>query len=246
MRRTNLQTFAWLAAACFPFLAQADSTRDQGSTSEPLKVLFIGNSYTYVNSLPNMLAMLTTSIGSPRPIQTKTVAMPAATLQMLWEKGTAKEAIQERKWDFVVLQEQSVRPTEDPERMYYYARQFDAEIKKNGARTILFLTWAPRGNPERQLPLDRAYFTLAKELDAQVAPVGPAWRVALGIAPTIALHMDDGSHPTPTGSYLAACVFYHVILDNKQPCPTIERAEISQEDATVARNAASQAWTAVR
>ena len=215
-------------------------------SSKPLRVLFIGNSYTYGNSLPVMLATLATSPGSPRQIQTDMVAVSSATLQQTWEQGTAKKAIQEGKWDFVVLQEYSLLPAQDPERMYKYARQFDAEIKKNGAKTVLFLTWARRGQPEMQLSLDRAYYTLAKELDALVAPVGPAWQLALGLSPTIALHMDDGSHPTPTGTYLTACVFYLVMLGNQHSCPTIERAEIAQEDAAIARTAASRASTTIR
>jgi hypothetical protein len=218
------------------------SAPPQRSVSD-FEVLFIGNSYTYYNGLPTMLAELTTAAGSPRQIHTKAVTIPAATLQLLWEGGTAKEAIQERKWDFVVLQERRDLPARDPERMYTYARRFDAEIKKNGARTILFLTWAQRGRPEMQLLLNQAYFSLAKELDARVAPVGPAWQVALELAPGIRLHMPDGFHPTPTGTYLTACVFYLVMLGNQQQCPPIERFGIWQDDVAVARRAAFQAST---
>jgi hypothetical protein len=61
--------------------------------------------------------------------------------------------------------------------------------------------------------LDGAYFDLAKELGAQVAPVGMAWKQALAADPRLALHEPDKSHPNPTGSYLAACVFYATLLD---------------------------------
>ncbi len=183
------------------------------------------------------------SAGSPRQIHTKAVTIPAATLQLLWEGGTATAAIHARKWDFVVLQERRDLPTRDPERMHTYARRFDAEIKKNGAGTILFLTWVERGRLETQLRLNQAYFSLAKELDARVAPVGPAWQIALELAPGIHLHTQDGFHPTPTGTYLTACVFYLVMLGNQQQCPPIKRFGIWKDDVTVTRRAAFQAST---
>lgn len=245
MRRILLGTFAWLAAVYLPFHAQAaGKPAKSGHVPEPLKVLFIGNSYTYYNNLPDMLAGLAGTTGSPRRIQAKMVAVQDATLQMHWESGAARQAIRERKWDFVVLQEQSLRPVEDTERMVSYARRFNTEIRRSGARTVLFLTWARRDKPEMQLALNDAYLTLAEELRAGIAPVGPAWQAAFWYAPTMALHMEDGSHPTPTGTYLTACVFYLALLGNQRSCPALEHAEISPEDAAVARTAAAHALAA--
>jgi hypothetical protein len=61
--------------------------------------------------------------------------------------------------------------------------------------------------------IDGAYFDLAAELNARVAPVGMAWKKALAADPQLVLHQPDKSHPNPTGSYLAACVFYATLLD---------------------------------
>lgn len=252
MDRTVCRTFAWLAVASLPFLAHAEGAPNQpDSATKRLNVLFIGNSYTQYNNLPAMLETMAASSESPRQIQTKAVTLGGGTLQMLWKQGAALEAIQQQRWDFVVLQEQSMRPIEHPELMYKYARLFDAEIKKNGARTILFLTWASQQQADMQVVLDRAYFTLAKELGAQVAPVGPAWQAALGLDSKIPLYRDDRRHPAPTGTYLAACVFYAVLLDSQQPCPMIRHAELSSkftgradepspEYAIIARSAASK------
>jgi hypothetical protein len=53
--------------------------------------------------------------------------------------------------------------------------------------------------------LNGAYFDLAGELGAKVAPVGLAWKKALEMQPSPILHQSDKIHPTPDGSYLAAC-----------------------------------------
>ena len=218
----------------------------QVATADPLRVLFIGNSYIYVNDLPSVLAELVQASHELRPIETKTVAAPAATLQTHWDKGEALNAIRQTRWDFVVLQEQSVLPTVDPERMARYARLFDAEIKKSGARTILFLTWAREGKREMQQALDTAYTSLARELGALLAPVGPAWQRVLTESPRLRLHQQDGSHPTSLGTYVAACVFYAVIY-GKPPERSGRRGYApSGSDATLAHTAAWDAVTAAR
>ena len=61
--------------------------------------------------------------------------------------------------------------------------------------------------------LNGAYFDIANELKATVAPVGMAWKKALAADPSLVLHQPDKSHPNPTGSYLAACVFYATLFD---------------------------------
>lgn len=248
MRRAILFAFSWLAVACPPFSAHGQNTPNQQTpASEPLRVLFIGNSLTYTNDLPAILAKLGMSADSPRRLQTKDFTRPQATLEQLWRMGAAAEMIRDRRWDFVVLQERGTWPIRDPGSMYTYARLFDAEIRKSGAKTIFFVTWASWEKPETQDVISRAYYAIAKELNAIVAPVGPAWEVARELEAKINLHNGDRwNHPTVAGSYLAACVIYLVIV-NHQPCPAIEpRFDIQQDEIDVARNAASRAVPGVR
>jgi hypothetical protein len=118
-----------------------------------------------------------------------------------------------------VLQEQSTLglvlqggpPINNPKTFHEYARLFNAEIKSSGARTIFFLTWARQNLPETQSLLTNAYVSIAKELHAILIPVGLAWQTALKKNPGLELHQKDLSHPTPAGSYLAACVLYSTL-----------------------------------
>lgn len=52
------------------------------------------------------------------------------------------------------------------------------------------------------------YIALAEWNDSYTAPVGAAWKAVRDAHPTISLYDADGSHPSPAGTYLAACVFY--------------------------------------
>jgi hypothetical protein len=179
-----------------------------GGGVQSLKVLFIGNSYTYYNDLPAMISQLAGSSDEPRQLDIRIVAVGYKTLE--WHCGNPEtlEAIRQADRDIVVLQEHSMRPVEDRDKMFEYASKLDGEIKSSGARTVLYLTWARQHIPEMQEGLTDAYFSLARTLGATVAPVGIAWQKALKANPALKLHKRDKSHPALLGSYLAACVFY--------------------------------------
>jgi hypothetical protein len=101
---------------------------------------------------------------------------------------------------------------ENPDELRQDARRFDTEIKKAGATTILFVPWSHREHPEQQTIITDVYLSLARELHAVIAPVGPAWQSLLTDNPQIPLYRpDQDSHPNANGSYLAACVLYAII-----------------------------------
>lgn len=183
----------------------------QPAEEPPLRVLFVGNSYTGVNNLPGLVTALSEAAGGRR-IETARHTVGGCTLQRHFAETGAVEKIREGKWDVVVLQEQSMLPILQKDLMHQYARKLHAEIKASGAKTVFYLTWAREKTPETQKDLDAAYFGIAKELGATVAPVGRAWQEARRRDPAVKLYAGDGSHPSAKGSYLAAVVFYATLL----------------------------------
>ncbi|MFC1729546.1 hypothetical protein ACFL6I_04330 [candidate division KSB1 bacterium] len=180
-----------------------------------LKILFIGNSYTYYNDFPAMLEYCVDDIDEYPPLFVEAVVMGGASLKNLWDEGIALQTIRERDWDFVVLQEGTAVPFVEPEMMDEYIRKFDDEIEKEGAATLLFLTWANQNSPEMQVMLDTAYFSIADVIDADVVPAGPAWQRALSLNPLIQLYALDTAHPGKRGTFLNVCVFYAYLYDKK-------------------------------
>jgi prepilin-type N-terminal cleavage/methylation domain-containing protein len=181
--------------------------------SEPIRVLFIGNSYTASHDLPQMVAALAQSAGNRPALEVEAHMVPGATLEDHWNNPDVLAKIRRGGWDFVVLQEQSMRPIIDRPAMHEYARKLDGEIRQQGAFTVFFLTWARAFLPRSQEQLTRAYVLAARDRGAEVAPAGVAWQRSLASNPQRVLHEADGSPPNPTGSYLAACVFYAQFCD---------------------------------
>ena len=226
---------------CLPLLLAAFAARAEEPV-KPLRVLFVGNSYTSVNNLPGMIAALARA-GKQRPLEATAHTPGGCTFEKHWTDGKATAKIAQGGWDFVVLQEQSQMPFIDPARMADFAKKLHGEIAKTGARTLLYQTWARRNMPEKQDAISKAYTDLATVLPARLAPVGEAWRKARADLPDLALHSPDGSHPTPAGTYLAACVFYATLYGQSPEGLTGEPAKL---DETTARALQRIAWTAVQ
>jgi len=98
----------------------------------------------------------------------------------------------------------------DPNESVEYARAMYRI--SHAAKHVDFDTWRQQHQRGLAGGLSGAYFDIAAELKADVAPVGVAWRMTREAHPQLTLHASDGSHPTPAGTYLTACVFYGVLL----------------------------------
>jgi hypothetical protein len=192
-----------------------------------LRVLFVGNSFTFRNDLPRLVHGLASD---GHPIYAVSYTAPGWRLKQAAHNRGLASLLHDVRWDVVVLQEQSELPSLpadvrvrefDP-----YAEELHEKITAAGARTVLFLTWGYRQGDRRKVPddtytamqmrLGRGYSDVAAELRAPIAPVGLAWIEALAERPQLELWAGDGKHPSRLGSYLAACVFY-AALTRKDP-----------------------------
>lgn len=212
-------------------------------------VLFIGNSYTFVNDLPATLTALTESGG--HQIETGMAAEGGWTLTNHANSSDTINKITSSQWDFVVLQEQSEIPSMTQfrtDQMYPAARELVRKIELAGANPIFFITWAHRdGWPENglstyesmQSQINYGYMHISRELGTRTAPVGFAWAKTRIQNPEINLWQNDGSHPSMEGTYLAACVFYAVIFD-QSPVGLSYRGSLAKETAQTLQNIAAE------
>jgi hypothetical protein len=139
-------------------------------------------------------------------------AMGGYTLQDHYDDPACTGMIKHGSWDLVVMQEQSTRPVTDPDLMWEYAALLADVIESSGARPGFFMTWAREYDPSMTDPLDEAYSHAGAQVDGMVSPVGLAWERVREVQPLIDLYDQDGSHPSPAGTYLAACTMYAAIM----------------------------------
>lgn len=190
------------------------------------KALFLGNSYTAVNNLPDIVANIATSMGDTLIWERNTPG--GYTLEGHSTNSTSLSMIAEGNWDYVVLQEQSQRPAFPlPQVMievFPYARFLDSVINIHNpcAETMFYMTWGRKNGDAANCPnwppvctyqgmdslLHLRYMMMADSNDAVVSAVGAVWRYIRYYYPGIELYSSDESHPSEAGSYAAACCFY--------------------------------------
>ena len=180
-----------------------------------MRILFIGNSHTFANGLPYQLREMINSAAGREECQAWMAT--AGGMDLAWhaaESGTQLN-LACHPWNYVVLQQQSP-PFDGYEALAAGYDGLEPGIRRAGAEPLLFVTWKRRSAPESdQDELDAAFARLAGERGARLVPVGAAWRRVRREHPEIELYTPDGSHASPAGSYLAACVFFHVLIDKK-------------------------------
>jgi hypothetical protein len=185
-----------------------DATAVPGGADENAKfnVLFIGNSLTYANDLPEMVRVLIESV-QQGPAHVEVAAYANFGLEDHWVSGAARDAINGGGWDVVVLQ-QGPSATEGRPSLLEYSRRFDEEISAVGARTALYMVWPSQARLFDFDGVSESYALAAEQVGGLLYPAGEAWRLAWQSDSTLQLYGSDGFHPSAAGTYLAALVMF--------------------------------------
>jgi len=181
-----------------------------------MRILFVGNSHTYMNGLPYQVRELVNASAGCRECEAAMVTAGGQSLAWHAAEPGTQLSIACSRWDFVVLQQQT-HPFAGYAQLAADYEGLRPHLEKSGAKLLLYVTWKRRDAPDGdQEVLDSAFARLARERAGRTVPVGAAWRRARERHPEIELYVPDGAHASPAGTYLAACVFFGV-LTGKPP-----------------------------
>jgi len=198
--------------------------------SQSLDVLFIGNSYTYANNMPQMVSEIALSFGDTLNFESSTYG--GATFNVHSTNTNTLNKISQKPWDYIVLQAQSQEPSFSPTQVandvFPYAQILIDSIESNSTCTepIFFMTWGRKYGDQQncqfyppictylgmQQRLRESYLDMTFNHNANCSPVGICWKESIAQDSTLNLFSADNSHPSIYGSYLAACSFYSTIF----------------------------------
>lgn len=207
-----------------PFIqAQSDTTR----------VLFIGNSFTYFNNMPQMVKAFADSAGIPMIVGMHapggvSVGDTAQGNMAHMNNPVLFQLIHSKKWDFAVIQDNQGRFVRDSATFPGSSKVVQGHlnimdsVKANNscAKIVLFAGWAfkngspPFGNTGIEM-IKRIlvnYCVLNDTMKEVIAPIGEAWIRSHSQMPGINLWDSDNAHPSYTGSYLTASVLFSTIF----------------------------------
>lgn len=231
-----------------------DTTPQLKDPTKYYRILFIGNSFTYHNSMPQYLFYpLCKKAG-----YSLTVDAITNSGHYLWEFASEtdeygariREALSTKKYDAVVIQEQSGNPVSNPSSFYAAARKLAKLVKDHGAELWYYQTWGYKegysklpthgGTTENmEMKLRAAYTAIAEETGGKVVHAGVAM-LDVHKNTDINVYNDDGFHPSREGSMLVAYTMLAEIF-GVDPRTIDYNGSLSEEVATQLKEAAYRA-----
>lgn len=189
-----------------------------------LCVLFVGNSYTFYNDMPQTFF---TECAKEAGVEVEVTSVTRGGHRLAqfadadYEEGKRlRQIIEGKRYDVAILQEQSLTPIKDEEGFLKGAEDVAKLISAD--RFILYATWGRNDGSDKlaELGLTRqemteklsvAYNKAAKLLGAEVAEVGYAFLDYSEKYDKDELYNADKSHPSALGSKIAAQVIWNQI-----------------------------------
>ena len=196
-----------------------------------MKILFIGNSYTFFNDMPAMLEALAKENGNG--IIQHSVTKGGRHLYENLADGDVygekiKELISENDYDVLILQEQSFFAITGYDQFIYGIKTLKDLV--GAKRTILYSTWGRKTgstkleelgltSEEMTEKLTKAYKSASNITSSEISPVGTAFLKISRAMPEIDLYKPDLSHPSYIGSAVGTICHYRTIF-GKMPTVT--------------------------
>ena len=208
-----------------------------------MKILMLGNSYTYFSDLPKILQALLDENGVDAVVDSITAG--GRRLVQNLDEGDALHAevvakCQESAYDVLILQEQSHTPLSHYREFLRGVCGCVALVKP--ARTVMYATWGRKEgcdlldefgwtNQSMTEGLAAAYEAAARKVGGECAHVGKSFLEIRKAYPEIELYDPDLSHPSYAGSCVAALTVYKK-LTGSLPAKT---ASLNMDANNVAR-----------
>ncbi len=228
-----------------------------------MKVLFIGNSHTYFNDMPQLFSRMCETLTGER---TEVTMLAYSGRSLAWhakEYFSIRFALLYGGFDFCVIQQMGhpfpgLEATEP---------EVAALVKLCGdvnTKPVLYMTWAKKDEPEKSGEICAAYLTLSERYHTLLAPIGELFELLRVQHPEIELYWSDGAHASKNATYLIAATFAALLCgktdlsalddrtidfdvqfgaDRPKACETVEQMQdtLDHRTAEVLRSTASSA-----
>lgn len=199
--------------------------RNHLRNKKSVSILFIGNSLSF--GLSKELEKIGRKTGMD--IRATLQAHGGWTLLRHSKNVDTLQVLRGKRWDIVVLQEQSRIPSLSIKRrthMIPAVMQLAHEARTVGAMPVLYQTWGYRDGDKQRIKdnfftmnrrLREGYHAAARVGALPIVSIGDAWEGEVAKGRGEQLFMSDGLHPSSDGVRLNAQVFYEALFSQAAP-----------------------------
>ena len=188
------------------------STTPNEIKDKEVSILFIENSLTYTNNLPDLVKKAARQKGFT--IKTNMVALPNYAIMDHWNDGNVQKEISKNHYDYVVLQQ---GPSSQPfgrEILIEYGKKYSALCKTNNSKLCYFMVWPSLTYYHTFDNVIKNYKEASAINNAILCPVGEIWKTHFDATKNFDYYAEDGFHPSLKGSTVAAEVIAEHLFKN--------------------------------
>lgn len=175
-----------------------------------INVLFLGNSLTYSNDLPELMKQVAAS--DSVEMSYRSICFPNYALIDHWNDGNAQQEIKSGKYNFVIVQQGPSSQEEGRTYLIDWGLKFDSLCDKHRAKIVSYMVWPSKDRSVDFEGVYESYKLLADTTKGVFSPAGKAWQLVWEENPEFKLYSADNFHPNYRGSLLAAMVIYGSIM----------------------------------
>ncbi|MEQ9468328.1 MAG: SGNH/GDSL hydrolase family protein [Ekhidna sp.] len=189
----------------------SSSKDDNPLADDTIQILFLGNSLTYFNDLPSLVAQKAKEQNVN--IKTEMIAFPNYALEDHWNDGKVQKQMKTGKYKYLVIQQGPSSQEYGRETLFEYGAKLKQLCDQNNAELVYFMVW----------PSQTYYYTFdgviknhrdaAIENDAILCPVGEVWKAHFDETEDFSYYGSDGFHPSQQGSEVAAEVIVETLFN---------------------------------
>lgn len=187
-----------------PELNDDFSTTTDNLSNTDFNILFIGNSLTYTNNLPELVKNRAKLKGII--IGTEMIAFGNYALIDHWTDGEVQNQIASKKYDFVIIQQGPSSQSYGREILVEYGKKFRDLCTENDTKLSYFMVWPSLKYYHTFEDVIKNYRDVAFINDAILCPVGKVWKEHFDSTNNFDYYGIDGFHPSLKGSQIAADV----------------------------------------
>jgi hypothetical protein len=206
----HLATAFWICLVCIACNAEKDTVRetecDLPNTNANYNVLFVGNSLTFTNNLPQLVQETAAEAGII--MITKMVAYPNYGLEDHWNDGEIQALIACKTYDVVIIQQGPSSQAYGRESLLEYGGRISQLCRENNAQLAFFMVWPSLANYNTFSGVIENYTNAASANNALLCPVGKVWKEYFDETSDFSYYGSDGFHPSVAGSRAAASIIF--------------------------------------
>lgn len=221
---------SWFGLLCFVILLSCNTVEDStprlaGGFPDPVdtgldfpeelsnsdyNLLFVGNSLTYTNDLPELVKNRASQQGLTLGV--KSIAHPNFAIVDHWAVGEVQQYIESQLFDFVIIQQGPSSQQEGRQMLIDGGANYKSLCHANNAELCYFMVWPSLNYYHTFEGVITNYRDAATINNAILLPVGETWKSYFDSTGNYNYYGPDGFHPSYYGSQAAAEVIVRTLF----------------------------------